>query len=314
MSKVAVVAIGGNSLIKDDQHRSVPDQFAATRETALHITEMIKAGWDVVITHGNGPQVGFILLRSELASHIIHTVPLDSCGADTQGALGYMIQQCLYNEFLRQGVPKQAATVVTQVVVDKDDPAFSNPAKPIGPFYDEEKAKRYQAQRHWVMREDAGRGWRRVVPSPRPLEIVERAAIQSLVASGYAVIAVGGGGVPVIRYEDGTLHGVEAVIDKDYASALLACTVHADLFLISTAIDRVAINYRKPEQRFLEQITVSEATQYLAEGQFPAGSMGPKIEACIQFVTQCGKEALITSPERIADALAGRAGTRMTMG
>lgn len=314
MSKVAVVAIGGNSLIKDDQHHSVPDQFAATRETALHITEMIKAGWDVVITHGNGPQVGFILLRSELASHIIHTVPLDSCGADTQGALGYMIQQCLYNEFLRQGVPKQAATVVTQVVVDKDDPAFSNPAKPIGPFYDEEKAKRYQAQRHWVMREDAGRGWRRVAPSPRPLEIVERSAIQSLVASGYAVIAVGGGGVPVIRHEDGTLHGVEAVIDKDYASALLACTVHADLFLISTAIERVAINYRKPEQRFLEQMTVSEASQYLAEGQFPAGSMGPKIEACIQFVTQCGKEALITSPERIADALAGRAGTRITMG
>lgn len=312
MSKVAVVAIGGNSLIKDDQHRSVPDQFAATRATALHITEMIKAGWDVVITHGNGPQVGFILLRSELASHIIHTVPLDSCGADTQGALGYMIQQCLYNEFLRQGVPKQAATVVTQVIVDKDDPAFANPSKPIGPFYDEEKAKRYQAQRHWVMREDAGRGWRRVVPSPRPREIVETPAIQSLVASGYAVIAVGGGGVPVIRREDGTLHGVEAVIDKDYASALLACTVNADLFLISTAIDRVAIDYNTPEQRFLEQMTVSEAAHYLAEGQFPAGSMGPKIEACIQFVTQCGRAALITSPERIADALAGRAGTRIT--
>lgn len=312
MSKVAVVAVGGNSLITDDQHRSVPDQFAATRETAQHITEMIKAGWEVVVTHGNGPQVGFILLRSELASHVLHTVPLDSCGADTQGALGYMIQQCLYNEFLRQGVPKLAATIVTQVVVDKNDPAFSNPSKPIGPFYDEEKARRYMAQRHWVMREDAGRGWRRVVPSPRPLEIVEGAAIRSLVRSGYAVIAVGGGGVPVIRHDDGTLHGVEAVIDKDYASALLALTLHADLFLISTSVDRVAINFRKPEQRFLEQMTVAEAEGYLAEGQFPAGSMGPKIEACIQFVKQGGNEALITSPEQIAEALAGRAGTRLT--
>jgi carbamate kinase len=311
MSRVAVVAIGGNSLIKDDQHRTVPDQFAATRETAVHITEMIKAGWEVIITHGNGPQVGFILLRSELASHVLHTVPLDSCGADTQGALGYMIQQCLHNEFLQQGVPKETVTFVTQVVVDKDDPAFHNPTKPIGPFYDQDKALRYQKLRGWIMREDAGRGWRRVVPSPRPLEIVERNAIACLVRCGFAVVAVGGGGVPVTRAEDGTLHGVEAVIDKDFASALLAASVHADLFLISTAVERVAVNFRQPEQRFLDRLTVAEANHYLAQGQFPAGSMGPKIEACIQFVQQGGKQALITTPENIAAALRGEAGTRI---
>jgi carbamate kinase len=311
MSKIAVVAIGGNSLIKDDQHRTVPDQFAATRETAAHITEMIKAGWDVVITHGNGPQVGFILMRSELASHVLHTVPLDSCGADTQGALGYMIQQCLYNEFLRQGVPKLAVTMVTQVIVHRNDPAFLSPSKPIGPFYERDKALRYQRDRHWLMREDAGRGWRRVVPSPRPLEIVERDAIVSLLGRGYAVIAVGGGGIPVVRDEDGTLHGIEAVIDKDYASALLASAVHADLFLISTAVDRVAINYRKPDQQFVDQMTVADAGRHLADGQFPSGSMGPKIEACIQFIHKGGRQAIITSPERIADALQGRAGTRI---
>jgi carbamate kinase len=311
MGKVAVVAIGGNSLIKDDQHRTVPDQFAATRETAVHIAEMIKSGWDVVITHGNGPQVGFILLRAELASHILHTVPLDSCGADTQGALGYMIQQCLYNEFLKQKVPKQAVTVVTQVVVDRNDPAFANPTKPIGPFFDEDKARRYQEERGWQVREDAGRGWRRVVPSPRPLEIVERDAILTLIGDGFAVIAVGGGGIPVVREADGSLRGVEAVIDKDYASALLATSVQADLFLISTAVDRVAVNFRKPDQRFIERMTVSEARRYLAEGHFPPGSMGPKIEACIQFIEHSGKEAIITSPERINDALQGKAGTRI---
>ncbi len=311
MGKVAVVAIGGNSLIKDEQHKTVPDQFATTRETAVHITKMIQQGWDVVVTHGNGPQVGFILLRSELASHVLHTVPLDSCGADTQGAIGYMIQQCLYNEFLKQGVQKQAVTVVTQVVVDKNDPAFANPTKPIGPFYDREKATRYRRERGWSVMEDAGRGWRRVVPSPFPLEIVERDAILCLLKGGFVVIGVGGGGVPVVREEDGTLRGVEAVIDKDYASAILASAINADLFLISTAVDRVAINYRKPGERFLERMTVAEAARYLGEGHFPAGSMGPKIQACIQYLQRGGKEALITSPERIADALKGEAGTRI---
>jgi len=311
MAKVAVVAIGGNSLIKDKDHQTVPDQFAATRETCVHIASMIDQGWDVVITHGNGPQVGFILLRSELASHVLHTVPLDSCGADTQGAIGYMIQQSLYNEFLKRGMRKQAVTVVTQVVVDKDDPAFQNPTKPIGPFYTEEEAKRLAAERGWVVKDDAGRGWRRVVPSPIPQEIVEQEAIKALIEQGFVVIGVGGGGIPVVRQEDGSLRGVEAVIDKDYASSLLASGIGADLFLISTAVEKVALNYGQPNQVWLDRMTVAEAKRYLAEGHFPPGSMGPKIEAIIQFLERGGKEAIITSPENIERALAGETGTRI---
>jgi carbamate kinase len=311
MAKVAVVAIGGNSLIKDRDHQTVPDQFEATRETCVHIAGMIEQGWDVVITHGNGPQVGFILLRSELASHVLHTVPLDSCGADTQGAIGYMIQQALYNEFGKRGMKKQAATVVTQVVVGKDDPAFRNPSKPIGPFYGEEEAKKLGAERGWAVKDDAGRGWRRVVPSPIPLEIVERDAIKDLVDAGFVVIGVGGGGIPVVREEDGSLRGVEAVIDKDYASGLLASSIQADLFLISTAVDKVALNYGQPGQRWLDKMTLAEAKQYLAEGHFAPGSMGPKIRASIEFLEQGGREALITSPENIERALAGETGTRI---
>jgi len=312
--KVAVVAIGGNSLIKDRDHQTVPDQFATTRETCVHIAGMIEQGWDVVITHGNGPQVGFILLRSELARHVLHTVPLDSCGADTQGAIGYMIQQSLYNEFLKRGIKKQAATVVTQVVVDKDDPAFQNPSKPIGPFYDEEKARKYQEEEGWHIMEDAGRGWRRVVPSPLPLEIVEQDAIKALIDQGFVVIGVGGGGIPVVREPDGSLRGVEAVIDKDYASSLLATGIGADLFLISTAVEKVALNYNQPNQRWLDHMTLEEARRYLAEGHFPAGSMGPKIRAIIWYLERGGKEALITNPENIERALAGETGTRITPG
>jgi carbamate kinase len=311
MAKVAVVAIGGNSLIKDKNHQTVPDQFETTWETCVHIASMIEQGWDVVITHGNGPQVGFILLRSELASHVLHTVPLDSCGADTQGAIGYMIQQSLYNEFEKRGMKKQAATVVTQVVVGKDDPAFQNPSKPIGPFYEEAEAKKLGAERGWVVKDDAGRGWRRVVPSPIPLEIVERDAIKTLLDAGFVVIGVGGGGIPVVREEDGSLRGVEAVIDKDYASGLLAASIQADLFLISTAVDRVALNYGKPGQRWLDQMTLAEAEHYLAEGHFAPGSMGPKIRASIEFLKQGGREALITSPENIERALVGETGTRI---
>lgn len=311
MAKVAVVAIGGNSLIKDRDHQTVPDQFEATRETCVHIAGMIEQGWDVVITHGNGPQVGFILLRSELASNVLHTVPLDSCGADTQGAIGYMIQQALYNEFGKRGMKKQAATVVTQVVVGKDDPAFQNPSKPIGPFYGEEEAKKLGAERGWVVKDDAGRGWRRVVPSPIPLEIVERDAVKALVDAGFVVIGVGGGGIPVVREEDDSLRGVEAVIDKDYASGLLASSIQADLFLISTAVDKVALNYGQPGQKWLDKMTLAEAKRYLAEGHFAPGSMGPKIRASIEFLEQGGREALITSPENIERALAGETGTRI---
>lgn len=307
--RVAVVAIGGNSLITKDR-QTVPDQFAITRETTQHIANMIRQGWEVVITHGNGPQVGFILLRSELSSHVLHTVPLDSCGADTQGALGYMIQQCLYNDFLRLGMDKQAVTVVTQVIVNQDDPAFQNPTKPIGPFYDWEKALRYQEERGWTVAEDSGRGWRRVVPSPLPMEIVERDVIMELVHKGYTVIAVGGGGIPVVKDEKGRLKGVEAVIDKDYASSLLATAIQADLFLISTAVERVALNFNTPEQVDLDCLTLSQARKYLAEGHFPPGSMGPKIQAIIWYLEKGGKEALVTSPENIERALAGETGTR----
>ncbi len=311
MAKVAIVAIGGNSLIKDKDHQTVPDQFAATRETCVHIADMIEQGWEVVITHGNGPQVGFILLRSELASHVLHTVPLDSCGADTQGAIGYMIQQSLGNEFQKRDIQKPIVTVVTQVVVDKGDPAFENPTKPIGPFYNETRAKKYSDEEGWHIMDDAGRGWRRVVPSPIPIRIVEQEAIKALIDQGFVVIGVGGGGIPVVE-EDGSLRGVEAVIDKDYASGLLATGINADLFLISTAVERVALNYGKPNQVDLDRMTLSEAKNYLQEGHFPPGSMGPKIKAVIKFLEEGGKEALITSPENLARALRGETGTRIT--
>ena len=313
MTKTAVVAIGGNSLIKDKEHQTVPDQFATTDETCAHIAQMIKQGWRVVITHGNGPQVGFILLRSELASNVLHTVPLDSCGADTQGALGYMIQQLLGNRLKRMGEDTSVVTVVTQVVVDLNDPAFRNPTKPIGPFYDEQRARLYEQEQGWVIVEDAGRGWRRVVPSPIPREIVEQDAIRDLLESGFVVVGVGGGGIPVVRDEQGNLHGVEAVIDKDYASSLLASGLNADLFLISTSVEQVCLNYGEPDQKPLDHLTVEQAKQYLEQGHFPPGSMGPKMQAVIEFLERGGKEALITSPENLAKALRGETGTRITL-
>lgn len=307
--KIAVVAIGGNSLIKDPQHQTVPDQYAATVETCQHIAGMIAAGWDVVITHGNGPQVGFILRRSELSLHELHPVPLDSIDADTQGAIGYMIQKALYNEFRKRGLKKQAVTVVTQVLVDRNDPAFRHPTKPIGSFMDEKTARERSEKEGWNVIEDAGRGWRRVVPSPRPRRIIERDAIWTLLDTGFTVIAVGGGGIPVIEDEEGNLVGMEAVIDKDYASALLAISIQADLFLISTAVEKVALNYKKPNQVDLSRMTLEEAKAYLAQGHFPPGSMGPKIEAIINFLEHGGKQALITNPENLERALAGETGT-----
>ena len=309
MSKLAVVAIGGNSLIKDEAHKSVPDQFAAVRETAVHIADMIAEGWNVVITHGNGPQVGFILLRSEYSRSVMHTVPLDSCGADTQGAIGYMIQQSLHNEFLRRGIQRQSVTVVTQVLVDRHDPAMQNPSKPIGSFYKEEDAKVKIAQEGWAMVEDAGRGWRRVVPSPQPREIIERDAIESLIKSGFIVVAVGGGGIPVVRDDAGNLAGIEGVIDKDLASSLLATKLNADLLLISTAVEKASLYYNKPNQQDLDTITLSEARRYFDEGHFAKGSMGPKVRAIINYLEQGGRAALITMPETIGRALDGQTGT-----
>jgi carbamate kinase len=312
MTKLAVVAVGGNSLILDEKHRKVQDQYLAACESMKHIAGMIQSGWDVVITHGNGPQVGFILRRSELSRHELHEVPLDSCGADTQGAIGYMFQKALRNEFKKRGLKKEAATVVTQVLVDRNDPAFHNPSKPIGSFMDEATAKQKKEQEGWNVVEDAGRGWRRVVASPLPKQIVEKAAIDTLIKTGFTVIGAGGGGIPVVENEQGDLIGVEAVIDKDYASSLLANSLQADLFVISTAVEKAALNYNKPNQQWLDKITLAEARQFQAEGHFAKGSMGPKIQAIIWYLERGGKQALITNPENIGRALAGETGTWLT--
>jgi carbamate kinase len=311
MGKLAVVAVGGNSLIKDKDHQSIPDQYAAAVESMAHVAGMIEAGWNVVVTHGNGPQVGFILRRAELSLHELHPVPLDYCGADTQGAIGYMFQRALHNEFRRRGIAKSAATVVTQVLVDRNDPAFQKPSKPIGSFMEEAAAQEHRQRDQWAVVEDAGRGWRRVVASPIPTRIVEEAAIRSLIDAGFVVISTGGGGIPVVEDEDGNLTGVEAVIDKDFAGALLASSLQADLFLISTAVEKVALNYNKPDQKWLDRLTLAEAQTYLKEGHFAKGSMEPKIRAIINYLERGGKEALITDPENIERALRGETGTRI---
>jgi carbamate kinase len=312
--RTAVVAIGGNSLIKDKDHQTVPDQYVAARETCQHIVSMISAGWRIVITHGNGPQVGFVLRRSELAAHELHDVPLDVCGADTQGAIGYALQQNLGNEFRRCGIDSDAVTLICQTEVCASDPAFANPSKPIGSFMDAEQADR-RRQQGWHVVEDAHRGWRRVVPSPRPLRIVELPSIRRLIDAGTVVIAVGGGGIPVVADEAGNLLGVAAVIDKDLASAMLAGQLGADLFVIATAVPQVALDFATPRQRWVDRLTLSEAKRYLAEGgHFAAGSMAPKIEAVITYLEHGGKEALIATPDDLQLALAGQTGTRIVPG
>jgi len=310
-----VLAIGGNSLIPDKQHQSVQDQYHAADETSDHIAGLIEQGWDVVVSHGNGPQVGFILRRSELASSELHEIPLDYCGADTQGAIGYMLQQTMLNDFVDRGIEKSVATVVTQVEVDPNDPAFANPSKPIGSFMDEEEAMRRRHEDGWDVKEDAGRGWRRVVASPQPVRIVELEVIKTLLDTGVATIAVGGGGIPVVRNEDGKLEGIAAVIDKDLASALLASLVDADVLLISTAVEKVALNFGTPEERWIDQMTLGEVKQYLDEGvHFAEGSMAPKMRAVVQFLEAGGREALITNPVNLEKAMAGETGTRIVQG
>lgn len=307
-NKVAVVAVGGNALIKNPDNKTIPDQFEAASETMGHIASMIEDGWDVVITHGNGPQVGFILRRSELALDELHPVPLDYCVADTQGAIGYMFQIALGNEFQKRQMDKIATTVVTQVEVDSKDPAFEHPSKPIGSFLDQATAQERIADGK-ICIEDSGRGWRRVVPSPKPVRIVEKDVIHTLVEEGFVVIAAGGGGIPVIKNDNGELIGIEAVIDKDFASARLANTLEADLLLISTAVEKVALNFNSPEEEFIDRMTVSEAHKYIEEGHFAPGSMLPKVQACIQFIESGGKQALITDPPNIPNALKGHTGT-----
>jgi carbamate kinase len=310
--RVAVIAIGGNSLISDKDHQSIPDQYQAVQDTCVHIVDMIEQGWTVAIGHGNGPQVGFVLRRSEIAHKVegLHEVPLDFCGADTQGATGYALQQALHNEFLKRGIQKAAATIVTQVEVDRRDPAFQNPSKPIGGFMTAEEAKVKQETEGWDVVEDAKRGYRRVVPSPLPKRVVEETSIKTLVEAGICVVTVGGGGIPVVADETGALTGIAAVIDKDFASSLLGNVLKAELLIISTAVEKVALNFGKPDQKWLDTLTLAEAKQYLAEGtHFARGSMAPKIQACIWFLERGGKKAIITNPDNISRALRGETGT-----
>lgn len=311
MSKLALIAIGGNSLITRKDRPDVPHQWDAVRETSRHLADMVESGWNLIVTHGNGPQVGYILRRNELASHEVHPTPLDLIGADTQGSIGYMLQQGLSNELYSRGIQRKVVSVITQVLVAREDPAFAAPTKPIGGFMSQEEAKSYESD-GWQVVEDAGRGWRRVVASPIPLTVVEEASIRDLVDAGNIVIAVGGGGIPVVQNHKGELRelqGVPAVIDKDRASGLLAKRLGAELFLISTAVNRVALNFNTPEQQDLEKVTAAELAQYLADGHFAPGSMKPKVEAVLAYVASSGGKALVTDPAHISKALKGEAGT-----
>lgn len=311
----AVIAIGGNSLIRDASHQSVRDQYEAAGKTSRRIASLAAVGWRVAITHGNGPQVGFILRRSELAAHELHELPLDVCGADTQGAIGYALQQHLQNDFRVRGIAKQAATLVTQCEVDPDDPAFTTPSKPIGSYMTESEARRRELEEGWSVMEDAGRGWRRIVPSPEPKRIVELDAIVALLDSGFVVISTGGGGIPVVRDESGDLRGVPVVIDKDLASSLMANGIGADTFLIATDVERVALRWGRPDQEWVDRLTASEARRYLDEGgHFARGSMAPKIEAAARFVEGGGHRAIISDPDHLEEAVDGEAGTTIVPG
>lgn len=312
MDRRVVIAIGGNSLIRDPNHQSVEDQYETAAETARYIAAVVERGWQPIVTHGNGPQVGFILLRSELARHAIHEVPLVSCVADTQGAIGYHLQQTIRNALHERGIRREVVTVVTECVVDPEDPSFQNPTKPIGLFYSKEDAERATRERGWVMMEDANRGYRRVVPSPRPLEIVQIEAIRVLIEAGAIVIAVGGGGIPVVRDpETGLTKGVDAVIDKDMASALLATALGVQTLLISTAVKGAYLRYGRRDQEMLRRVSLSDLERYAEEGHFAKGSMAPKIEAIMMFLRSGGRRGIITSPEAMVDALEGLEGTQV---
>jgi carbamate kinase len=315
MGELALIAIGGNSLIKNQKHKTVQDQYNAICETAAHVADIVEQGFTVILTHGNGPQVGFILRRSELAHEIsgMHIVPLVSCVADTQGAIGYQLQQALGNEFHKRGVGRQAVTVVTQVEVDREDPAFSNPTKPIGSFFSEDQIEKVREKHSdWHMVFDAGRGYRRVVPSPAPKAIIEIGILEYLLGKGFCVIGAGGGGIPVFKNKRGEYEGVDAVIDKDSASSLLASQLHADLFIISTSIEKVYLNFGKPDETPLDSINAKQARAYVSEGHFAPGSMLPKIEAVLGFLNRGGREAIITNPESLGRAITGESGTHIS--
>ena len=309
-----VITLGGNAILPARGTGTFEEQLAITRVTMEPIARLVKEGARIVLSHGNGPIVGNILIRNEAARDQIPPMPLDVCGADSQGGIGYMMQQALQNELRRIGHARPVVTMVTQVIVDERDPAFRRPTKPIGPFYSEERGRLLAKEKGWTVVEDAGRGYRRVVPSPQPLEIVEIDAIRKLVEDGSIVIAAGGGGIPVSKQWDGTLHGIEAVIDKDLASSLLARLLGFEALVIITGVERVAIDFGKPEQQDLREATVAELDAHARQGQFPAGSMGPKIRAAIEFVRGGGRAVYITSPEKIRDALEGKSGTKVVAG
>jgi carbamate kinase len=311
LPRSAVITLGGNAILPARGTGTFEEQLSITRATMEPIARLVKEGMTVVLSHGNGPIVGNILIRNEAVRDQIPPMPLDVCGADSEGGIGYMMQQALQNELHRLGLKRTVVTLVTQVVVDESDPAFRRPTKPIGPFYTQDRARTLAREKGWMVVEDAGRGYRRVVPSPRPLEIVEIDAIRKLVDEGMIVIAAGGGGIPVSRQWDGSLHGIEAVIDKDLASSLLGRLLGVETLVIVTGVERVAVHFGKPNQRDLDAARASELERWVGEGHFPPGSMGPKIQASIEFVRGGGRSVVITSPEKVREALEGRAGTKI---
>jgi len=313
MKKTVVVALGGNSFISDETHQSVPDQYLAAERACSHIVPLLRdPDLRLVVTHGNGPQVGFILRRSELAAPAMHQVPLDSCVADTQGALGYQLERALRNELRHHRLARSPAAVVTLVLVDRDDPAFRHPSKPIGAFLSKERAEEHRQKDGWEVAEDAGRGWRRVVASPAPKAILDLDAVRSLLDAGFVVIAAGGGGIAVIEDPSGDISGATAVVDKDLTSSLLARQLGAEVLVITTGVEKVYLDYGTPGQKALDAITLAEAKRYVAQGHFKPGSMLPKVEAIIAFLEGGGRQAIITDSEHVAAALEGRGGTRIT--
>ena len=313
--KLAVVAFGGNALLRAEDHGTQEEQIARAKQAARWLAEIVRHDYKLIVVHGNGPQVGNILVQAEEASTKIPPQSLDVCVAQTEGSIGFMLQQAIRNRLESIGLSSssassgEVATILTEVEVDATDPAFKRPTKPIGPFFTRYRAEALERDLGWTMKEDSGRGWRHVVPSPRPLRILNVNTVSRMLEAAAVVIAAGGGGIPVVKGRDGQWRGIEAVIDKDYASAKLAADLNADLFLILTGVPKVAIDFGKPTQRALDRITIEEAQRYLSEGQFPSGSMGPKIEAAIQFVRGSGKSVLITDVEHLRDALEGREGT-----
>lgn len=309
---ITIISIGGNTLIRKGEKGTIEEQFKHMEECMGYVVKVASENKQVVITHGNGPIVGNIVIRNEAAKDIIPPMPLYICNADSEGGIGFMIQQSIYNQFKKLNIKRSIVTIVTQVLVNKDDPAFSNPTKPIGPFYTKVEAEKIQKEKSWTIGEDSNRGYRRIVPSPKPLKVIEAGIVKMLAQEGVIAIAAGGGGVPVIQTRNGNLQGIDAVIDKDLATAVLAKEIGAETFIDLTSVDRVYINFGKPNQIGLDRLTVSEANKYLAAGEFAPGSMGPKIEAAIEFLEAGGKEVIISTPELLELALKGKAGTRIT--